>query len=897
MDTREPGRELWLVETRLHPPALQGDLIPRPRLLTQLHGAVTSRRLSIVSAPAGYGKTSLLTDLCHLHPDLSVAWLGLEEEDSDPSRFLTVLVAALQRLNPACGTAALTLLANLPSPGAEVRRVVAVLINDLRETLPDPFVLVLDDLHLISEPIDYLALDYLLEHLPSQMHLAVATRHDPPLALARLRARGYLAEFRLPDLRFNLEEVAAFCDRKPDLALSPDDVSALQSHTEGWPAGLRLACGSVAHIPAPQLRSAFIARLAEEGRHIFDFLADEVLSRQEQAVRTFLLETSILAELSPPTCEAVTQRHDAPAILDELCRRDLFLTAVDQGTTTFRYHALFGAFLRQRLQREMPERVAELHRRAAEAQAVPGRAIAHYLAAQLWTPAAVIVEQVADELLRQGLVDTLEGWINALPSETREARPRLTYLLGVCAWNRGQPKVAQPVLQSALSGFERTGDAVGEGEAVAHLAIAALLRGDFERSDALIHRALSCPILPRERVPLLVGRARLSSLRGDWTQAEADLTSAIEAAEGSGDQEALRLVLVHFHPTFLLLSGMLDRIEHLCDGVRAGAEGRVSPLQAAAAGQMAMVHLWRGRLGEAIGVGESVLEISRRFGGGYPFLDLTAVIAVALAYAARRDYMGADRCFDVGFSQTQQLGMGDAVIPGPLYVLGRVRWLERRFEDAREVYARMTAPGSAGQLPGSPVLRGMMRGLLEIADHRYAAAEGTLREAAALEQRVRTSMIFGSAQLLLAYLYLVWERHQEALAELAPPLSECERYGTPGLILKEGALVVPLLRLAAQHGVHAPYATHLLDLLHAAVDPAEVRVPETGETLSAREVEVLRLMADGYSNRDIAGRLIISEETAKSHVSHILRKLNVSSRTQAVTRALSLGIPNLVHQG
>ncbi len=897
MDRREPGRGLWLVETRLHPPAPHSDLIPRPRLLAQLHDAVTSRRLSIVSAPAGYGKTSLLADLCRAYPDLPVAWLGLEEEDGDPSRFLTVLVAALQRLSPACGTAALTLLANLPNPGAEVRRVAAVLINDLQNTLPEHFILILDDLHLIAEPTDYLALDYLLEHLPSQMHLAIATRHDPPLALARLRARGHLAEFRLPDLRFNLEETTAFCNRQLDLGLSRDDVCALQSHTEGWPAGLRLACGSVARISAPDLRSAFIARLDEKGRHIFDFLVDEVLSRQEPAVRTFLLETSILAELSPSACEAVTQRHDARAILEELCRRDLFLTAVDQSATTFRHHALFGAFLRQRLGREMPERVAELHRRAAEAQTVPGRAVGHYLAAELWTEAAAIVEQVGGELLRQGLVDTLEGWINALPPETREARPRLIYLLGVCAWHKGQPGVAQSLLQRALSGFGETGDLAGEGEAVAHLAIAALLQGDFDRSSALIRRALAGPTAPRNEVPLLVGRARLSSLRGDWTQMEADLTAAIAAAEDSGDEETLRLLYVHFHPTFLLLPGVLDRIERLCDGILPGTAGQVSPLQAAAAGQMASVHVWRGRLDEAIGLGESVLEISRRFGGGYPFLDLAAVAAVAVACAARRDYSGADRFLDILFSQTRQLGMGDAVIPGPLYVLGRTRWLERRFEDARAVYVRMTAPGSAGQLPGGPVLRGMMRGLLEIADHRYAAAEEALREVAVLEERVRTSMLFGSARLLLAHLYLVRQRHQDALAELAPLLAECERHATPGVILKEGALATPLLRLAAERAVHAPYATHLLDLLHATVDPTEVRVPETGETLSTREVEVLRLIADGCSNRAIAGRLIISEETAKSHVSHILRKLNASSRTQAVARALSLGIADLDRQG
>ncbi|MBI3359844.1 MAG: AAA family ATPase, partial [Chloroflexi bacterium] len=264
-----PHRLTWLAQTKFHPPRLRGDVISRSRLLGDLHDALTSHALTLISAPAGYGKTTLLAEWVHTTSKLQtpnskvqtpnsqavdvgdlkfevgsldfsgVAWLSLDEDDNDPARFLAALIAALQRLHPACGATAQTLLTSLPNPGAEARRVIGALINDVLESLPDPFVLVLDDLHLIAEPSIYAALDYLLERLPSQMHLAVSARHDPPMALARLRARGELAELRLPELRFTDEEASQFLNDKLRLGLSPADLTTLQARAEGWPAGLR----------------------------------------------------------------------------------------------------------------------------------------------------------------------------------------------------------------------------------------------------------------------------------------------------------------------------------------------------------------------------------------------------------------------------------------------------------------------------------------------------------------------------------------------------------------------------------------------------------------------------------------------------------------------------------
>jgi len=440
------------------------------------------------------------------------AWLTLDEGDNDPALFLTYLVVALQRLHPACGTTAQALLTGWPNPAAQAQRIVGALLNDVLATLPDPFALILDDLHLITEPAVYVALDYLLEHLPPQMHLAVGTRHDPPLPLARLRARGQLAELRLHDLAFTLDETTAFLNGTLHLGLSADDLAALQSRTEGWPVGLRLLAGSLERIPVAAGRSAFIRDLASTDRYVFDFLATEVLNRQPPDGRAFLLETSILPELTPALCVAVTGRADADAILEDLYHRNLFLVAlgrkIENGewkadspfhfppslfhSPSYRYHALFAEFLRQQLAQEMPQRVRDLHRRAAQAQRDnPGRAIHHYLAAEMWEEAAQSIAQVGFVLLQQGLLDTISGWIHALPIPIRDAHPHLTRLLGACAFWKGDFPTAQPLLERTVEGFQAIGDEAGVGESLADLVSSAFLQSDFGLAGAVMERTLA----------------------------------------------------------------------------------------------------------------------------------------------------------------------------------------------------------------------------------------------------------------------------------------------------------------------------------------------------------------------------------------------------------------------
>ncbi len=363
---------------------------------------MASHRLTLISAPAGYGKTTLATSLAHTATDFTITWLALDEDDNDPTIFFVSLIAALQQLNPACGRTIQSLLGNQATPNLDAKRVMRMLINVILESLPEPFALILDDLHLIINPTILQALDYLLERLPEQMRLITTTRVDPPLALARLRARGHMAELGPPDLRFTLKEMDDLLNGQLGLDLSGQDLQTIQTSTEGWVAGLHLLTTSLAQLPTSSQRAILITRKVHANRHIFDLLAEEVLNRQPPILRRFLLETSILSELTPELCQAVTGQADAPLILEEIYRRNLFVVAVDDlafaSSPTYRYQALFGEFLRRQLAQEQPDQLGELHRRAAETHTIPAQVIAHYLVAEQWKAAAQVIEQIAESI-------------------------------------------------------------------------------------------------------------------------------------------------------------------------------------------------------------------------------------------------------------------------------------------------------------------------------------------------------------------------------------------------------------------------------------------------------------------------------------------------------------------
>ncbi len=910
VDTQHGEPRNWLAETKFHPPSLREDIISRRNLLADLYAMLVSHPLTLLSAPAGYGKTTLLATLHSTYPDFPLAWLSLDEEDNDPVRFLTALIVAMQHLNPQCGATAQSLLTGLPNPGTEVRRVASVLINDVLETIPDPFALILDDLHRITDPAIFVGLNYLLEHIPPQMHLVISSRRDPPVALARLRARGQVGELRLARLRFADEDALTFLNDCLGLDLSLSEVRLLQSRTEGWAVGLRLLAGSLDRGTSPEDRKSFINHLVQTDRHTFEFLAEEVFNRQEPAVRDFLLETAILTELTTPLCQAVTGRADAGTMLEELYRRNLFLVRTDLRPDresglrralpvsglppfypSFRYHDLFSGFLRHKLSEDWPERVPDLHLRAARAQGDRSRAVSHYLAAARWNEAAEIIEQIGAEMFARGYIDTLSRWINSLPVSVREGHPRLLHYLSNCAFWKGSWPEVQSLLERALLGFEAAGDEAGQGEVLANLAACAIFQSAYERSVVLFDQALGYPIPPHVRVQSLLGRASLKLERGDWAQAERDFNAAMDLIQQTGELNLLHLMTFpFFDPGFAFLPGGQEQLERICSQARALVGDEVSLLRLVIEELTTVLHLLRGQLAEAVHNGQNALALRQRL-GGHPFLAMDAAFFLIIAHAARGDYAAVEPLFDLLSMGVEQTSQATANLADFLFVVGRVRWQQGRLDEVREIYNLMcSVEDPQRETSAARISRVWMWSLLELAEGRYGEAERALRQPEVLEQKDRYSTIIGSSRLMLARLYLAQNHRQKALAELAPVLAYHEQLGLPFAILVEGQSIVPLLQLAVDQGVHSTYAAYLLELLGASSGPRPVYVSHTGATLTPREVEVLRLVVAGDSNQAIAGKLFISVWTVKSHLTHIYRKLDVASRTQAIARFQALGL-------
>ena len=419
----ERDRDAPLLATKLAIPPARPALVPRPRLIAALRAGLRAR-LTLVSAPAGFGKTTLLSAWRSVAPGggIPVAWVSLDSGDNDPVRFWRYVAGALDSLYPGAGEAARAILRSPEAPPIEV--VLTALINGLAG-LQEDAVLVLDDYHVVESTAIHDGLAFLIEHLPAALHLVVAGRADPPLPLARWRARGQLLELRAQDLRFTLEEAAQFLDEVMGLELSAEHVAALEARTEGWIAGLQLAALSMR---GRADLSGFVEAFTGSHRHIVDYLAGEVLQRQPDHVQSFLLQTSILERLAGPLCDALTGRDEGQAMLERLEQDNLFVVPLDDQRRWYRYHHLFGDFLRTRGERARPDQLPQLHRRAAawhERHGLLDGAVRHALAGQDFERAADLIERSAESMWMRAELTTLLGWLEALPEAMRRSRPRL----------------------------------------------------------------------------------------------------------------------------------------------------------------------------------------------------------------------------------------------------------------------------------------------------------------------------------------------------------------------------------------------------------------------------------------------------------------------------------------
>jgi LuxR family maltose regulon positive regulatory protein len=497
------AQDLTLLTTKLYIPPPLPNLVERPRLVKRLdEGLRLGHRLTLISAPAGFGKTTLVSDWLR-KTDFPVAWLSLDESDNDPARFLIYFIAALSRVEgtgSTFGKGALTMLQSSQPPATDV--VLTALINEVA-AFPDRIILVLDDYQTIASSSVDDALTFLLENLPPRMHLVIATREDPHLPLARLRAQGQLTELRATDLRFSSSEAAEFLNQAMDLDLSTEHIAALEARTEGWIAGLQLAAISM---QGRKDATSFINSFSGSHRFILDYLIEEVLGQQSEHVQTFLLQTAILDRLTGSLCDAVcgascedTGQDDGRTTLEMLEHANLFLVPLDEERRWYRYHHLFADLLRQRLHQTQPDWVPALHRRASgwyQDHGFVDEAIEHALRGEDFTRAAHLIEKYADALWQRGEHITVSNWTNALPDSLVRERP---YLCVYHAWAlqlTGQFDAAEARLsaaEEALTSFCQENDADAKtirGHVHSHRAYLTFIRGEHAKTINYARQAL-----------------------------------------------------------------------------------------------------------------------------------------------------------------------------------------------------------------------------------------------------------------------------------------------------------------------------------------------------------------------------------------------------------------------
>jgi LuxR family maltose regulon positive regulatory protein len=922
---------LTLLSTKLSLPPRPRALVPRPRLVARLEEGLEARMI-LISAPAGFGKTTLLAEWLHGRegkPPLPVAWLSLDHEDDDPTRFLAYLVAALQTLAPRLGDGLLPALRSPQPPPPE--SLLAVLVNDAAALLEQGrYLLVLDDYHIIQAPAIHRVLSFLLDHLPPSLELVVAGRADPPIPLARLRGQGQLVDLRDADLRFTPEEAAAFLNKIMGLALSAGDVAALGNRTEGWVTGLQLAALSLRGRSADEV-PAFVQDFAGSHRFVLDYLVEEVLQQQSPGIQATLLQTSILDRLCGLLCEAVVGdwaaknsdlarigdgdrvggRAWGQAALEYLEANHLFIVPLDDERRWYRYHRLFADLLRARLPHLGPHLgcppPAELHRRAStwfQAEGLRDQAIAHALAAGDGERAADLVTEVGLTLLVQGELATLLAWLRAVPDELVRARPWLCIYHAWALALSGQEQAAEARLQAAAAGAEYSGTGEAGGHIAAIRAYMAAHAGDVPRAVALARRALD--LLPAEertvRSVVAFTLAGVHRVQGDLEAAGQALAEASTMGQEGGNLHLAVSALcqranleaeqgrlhdaARLHRRALELAGDLPVAasaysglgslfyewndlptaqEHLNHALALHRRWGNTEAMAADYGDVLRLQLAQGDLEKATAVLDELARLMERpsFGPPSSFLTTWAEIYGVYLALARGDLRAAARWATRPETQPQLLQE-------------RVYLGEFRNLTLARVYLALGREHARGEFLAQAE---------ELLSPMLAVAEAQGRRGQAI-----------GILVLLALVHQAAGETEQALALLEPALAQAEPEGYVRTFVDGGPPLAELLRALAARGKGTTYATRLLAAFpgaDAGLSPPARYAPREQplvEPLSDRELEVLRLVAAGLTNREVGETLFIEVSTVKSHTNSIYGKLGVKNRTQAVARAQELGL-------
>ncbi len=910
-----------LLETKFYLPRPRAGSVPRPRLSERLDDA-TATKLVLVSAPAGFGKTTLLAEWLAAGPAAeadgrSAAWLSLDRADNDPTSFWTYVIAALRTVAPGVGANELALLASPQPP--PIHQVLTTVLNDLGATGGD-IVLVLDDYHLVDAREIQDAMVFLLDHLPPRLHLVMASRADPAVPLARLRARGELVEIRAAELRFTPAEAAEYLTEVMGLELTTQDVAALDERTEGWIAALQLAALSM---QGRDDVAGFIAGFAGDDRYIVDYLAEEVLQRQPADVRDFLLQTSLLDRLNGSLCDAVTGGGGGKSRLEALERGNLFVVPLDDRRQWYRYHHLFADVLRARLSDESTDLVSGLHQRASDWYADNGawpEAIEHAIAGGLFERAAELVELTMPATRRDRQEAALRRWLELLPEEILAVRPVLSNGLAGALLSTGATHGVDKALRDAERWIDGPAEETrGTGTRTGPMVV--VDEEEFRRLPAAVavHRAGLALVTGDPEATLAHARRAMDLLQEDHDLGRASATVLIGLASwSSGDLETAGAA-------YASCLGIMERAGHLAD---------VLGLSLA----LADIQITQGRLRDAQRTYEAALRLGPAH--GTPVLRGTADMYVGMSVLHReRNDLDAARQL---LTRAEELGEHTG-LPQNRYrwrvAMARVREAEGDLsgavdllDEADRVYdgdfspnvrpvpstrartwIRLGRAGDALTWAGDQGLS-VQDDLSYLREHEHVtlarallASHGTERRGRSLEQAIgllerllRAADAGRRTGTVIEILVLQACAHRTrgdlpvALASLERALALAEPEGYVRTFVDEGPPVAALLESAAKHGIAPAYVGRLL----TAFGRTESRAPARQglvDPLSQRELDVLRLLRSDLGGPEIARELVVSLNTVRTHTKNIYAKLGVNTRRAAVRRAEELDLMSRAH--
>jgi LuxR family maltose regulon positive regulatory protein len=894
-----PAPAIPLLETKLYVPRWRAGLVPRPELIGRIHGGA-ERRLTLVSAPAGSGKTTLLAEwIAGTGP---AGWVSLDPSENDPTLFLAYVVRALQKVDPAVGKQALPLLHTSPP-----QAVLTALINEIADSGSD-FVLVLDDYHVIEAQAVHDAVVFLLDHLPPRLHVVIATRSDPPLPLPRLRARGELIELRPADLRFTPDESSAFLNQVMALELSAVDLSKLERRTEGWIAGLKLAALSM---QGRRDIGGFVDEFSGDHRYVADYLVEEVLQAQPENVRRFLLATAILDQLSGPLCDAVTGEPNSQALLEKLEKGNLFVVALDDERVWYRYHHLFADVLQAHALKEHPDLVRAFHRRASawyEQRGTRTDAIRHALAAE-------DTERAAD-LLGAGWPARDRSYesarwltrVKALPEAVVQARPVLGAGFAWALLNGGELEAADAQLRRVELSLEAGArGAVGVDEArlrslPAEIASArvylAQSRGDVAGTVEAAKRSLA--LTPDgDHEAGVVGTALLALAHwanGDLEDAHRTFTAALDRMRRLG------LTLDVIRGIFVLgdLRVAQGRLHEAAGIYRRGLQQAAEQLEPGAAPETDELHLGLSELHREWGDLEAALEPLRTITGFAERAEHAGkrerwCTAMAAIRAAQGDPDGALELLREAES-VQRRDPVPRVRPIPA-IRARIWIAQGKLADAM-AWARERGLTAEDELDYLREFEHVTLARLMIARHGTEGGERSLHEAVRLLERLTRAAEAGGRTGSVIEMLVLDALAQQMLGNVRGALTSLERAlelahpeGYLRVFLDEGGRMRDLLLQATARGVAGDPIRRVLNAFgDSSLAGAPGGTSGASELLTPRELVILRLLASGLRNQEIAGQLFISPATVKRHVANIYAKLGVGHRTEALLQAKELNL-------